>query len=365
MKVLVLREFSFSLNNHISEVELFVGLKEKGVDITVVADGNDKVLQILRDAGIKIIIDKPSTKYDFKYIKFIRNIIKSEAIDILHLFTGNTMRNGVVSSLFTKVKVLVYFGSTSLYWHDLSAYLKYLSPRIDRILCNSKHVYNHVQKQLINKDKAVMVYKGFDYKWLEEYKVCDLSKLGIPEGAIVVTSIARNSTVKGAKYFFKSTYHLDTDRNVHFLMLGKYMDTDEINDIINGSPLKNNIHVLGYRTDAIEILKASDIYVQTSLDEGLGRAITEAVSLKVPVVMTNAGGCTELIEDGKGGFIVPLKDTKSIGESISKLINNDSLRKEMGENAFDYLKTNFSITKNIDGVFEIYHDSLNKNQRLN
>ena len=356
MKVLVLSDYYHTLNNRIAEMELFISLKERGVDISIIADGLDENLDYYEKNNIKVIRRVPNSKYDFSYINFVNKKIKSEKIDILHLFSGNTMRNGVMASYFTNVKVVVYFGSTSLYWHDLSAYLKFLNPRINRILCNSKHVYNHVKRQLVNKDKAVMVYKGYDYKWFEKEETFDLTKFGIPKDAIVVTSIARNTKVKGVKFFFESTYHVDTTENVHFLMLGKYMDTPEISKIIEESPFKKNIHLLGYRTDAIEILKASDVYVQTSLDEGLGRAITESITLKKPVVMTDAGGCTELIEDGKGGFIVPLKNSKAIGQSISKLINDSNLRREMGENAFEYMKSKFSTIENIKGVLKVYND---------
>ena len=361
MKVLVLDSFNHSFNNKLPEVELFVRLRKLGIDITIAGKGIKETIDYLKKHDIKLIDLEPKSKYDYEYINNVKKILKDENFDVLHLFTGNHMRNGIMAAYNTNVKVAVYFGSTSLYWHDPSAYFKYLNPRINKILCNSNHVYNHVKKQLLfNKNKAIKIYKGFDTTWYDNYSSFDFSTIGIPKGSIIVTSIARNTKVKGVKYFLQATKHIDYFPNVHFVHVGKYMDNKEISDLIEESPYKDNIHIMGYRTDAVEILKASDIYVQTSLDEGLGRAVSEACILKKPIVMTNAGGCTELIEDKKGGFVVPLKDPVSIAEAILVLLKDEKLRISMGKNAFNYLKENFDINTTAKETYDTYNEMMSK-----
>jgi glycosyltransferase involved in cell wall biosynthesis len=73
--------------------------------------------------------------------------------------------------------------------------------------------------------------------------------------------------------------------------------------------------------------------------------------------MTNAGGCTELI-DKNTGIITPLKDSKSIGEAISKLANNDALRKQMGNNSKERIKNVYHINDTVDGTLNLYKQFL-------
>jgi len=82
-----------------------------------------------------------------------------------------------------------------LYWHDLSSYLTYLNPRVDKIICNSIYVFNHVKKQLFkkNKNKAVKIYKGYDPNWFESVKPFDYSSLGISKNSMIVTLAGTNT----------------------------------------------------------------------------------------------------------------------------------------------------------------------------
>lgn len=359
MKILVLSSYNHSFNNRLPEIETFVGLQKQDAEVTVMAKGISESLDYYRKNGIEVIEDSPRKKIDSEYISRVKEKIVNENYDILHLLYGNTLRNGILAAFGTKVKVVAYFGSTSLHWHDITAYAKFLNPRVDKILCNSKHVTAHVKKQLLfNKEKATLVYKCFDTGWYNEYEPFNFEQIGIPKDSVIVTSVARNTKVKGVKYFLESTYHIPPGKNVHFVHVGKYMDKPNIKKLIENSPYRDNIHILGYRTDAIELIKGSDIYVQTSLDEGLGRAISEACMLKKPVVMTDAGGCTELIEANKGGFISELKKPKSIGENITKLIDDKDLRETMGASAYSYIHDNFNINTAVQNTYTEYRKLL-------
>ena len=107
------------------------------------------------------------------------------------------------------------------------------------------------------------------------------------------------------------------------------------------------------RPDAISLIKGSDIYVQTSLSEGFGRAISEAMSVGKPIIMTNAGGCTELIDD-TCGIITPIKKPNAIGKAISSLVNNDELRLQMGINAKKRMEKVYHINDTVEDTYKLY-----------
>ncbi len=113
--------------------------------------------------------------------------------------------------------------------------------------------------------------------------------------------------------------------------------------------------MLGHRKDVLSLLKGMDIYTQTSLSEGLGRAISEAMCFGKPIVMTNAGGCTELIEDGKSGFITKKKNGNSIANALEILIKNSELRTQMGAQAKKRISDHFNIENTINDTFKLYN----------
>ena len=138
-------------------------------------------------------------------------------------------------------------------------------------------------------------------------------------------------------------------------MIGNNCDKPAILSLIEKSPLKDNIHVLGSRKDAISLIKGADIYAQTSTSEGFGRAISEAMCVKKPIVMTDAGGCTELI-DAQSGIVVKNKSPKAIAEGILRLANDAGLRLKMGENAYQRILKTYHVDKTVDETLALYEE---------
>lgn len=356
---------SFSSNNiniFRAHIELIIGLsKKQGVTKTIVTGKfSNEIQSYFKEENIETIYAYPKGKFDKAYSNKIEQIVEANKIEIVQFFSGSLSRSILRYLKKKDLKFVSYFGSVSLYWHDISSYFTYLNPKIDAIICNSNYVYNHVKKQLFgkNKKKAVMIYKGYDSNWFQKINTFDYSELNIPKDSIKVCFVGNHRKVKGTKYFIESSYHLKSSKNIHYFVIGNNTDSSEFKKIAESSPIKEKIHFLGLRTDAVSLIKGSNIYVQTSLSEGLGRAISEAMSVEKPIVMTNAGGCTELI-DKSSGIVVPLKDAKSIGKAISKLANNENLRTEMGKNAKKRIDNELNISTNVDETLKLYKTLIN------
>ena len=359
MNVLVTINCKGPFSVYRAQIEMICLLKSKGINIKVIGFYDDKIKDFFDDKGINNSNIFPKSPIDKQYIHDVKNIIVNENIDILHVLDGKSLRNCVLAVKKEKVKLITYFGSASLYWHDLSSYLTYLNPRVDKIICNSLYVFNHVKKQLFkkNKNKVIKIYKGYDPNWFTSIEPFDYSSLGIPKNAMVITLAGTNTKNKRISDFIKSSKFLSTKIEVHYVIIGKFTKDKGLEKYKNESPLRNNIHILGLRTDAISLIKGSDIYVQTSLSEGFGRAISEAMSVGKPIIMTDAGGCTELI-DKTSGIITPIKNPIVIGEAISSLVNNEELRIQMGINAKLRMENRYHIDDTVEDTHKLYHQLL-------
>jgi len=360
MNVLFVVEFTRSVNILKTQIELIIQLKnKKGITPFVIGSLSDEIKSIFDAENIAYKTIYATKKIDFNYIKQVKLFLKEEHFDIVQFFNSKPARNFLLALKGNAPKTVIFMGSVSLYWHDPSAYLTFLSSKMDKITCNSKYVFEHVKKQLRNKDKAVLVYEGYSSSWYKDVKPFDYTSLNIPKSAIVVSYAASHRKVKGTKYFLESSYYLKSDSEIHYILMGNKTDNPEFIKIAEKSPIADKIHFLGHRNDAVSLIKGADIYAQTSLSEGFGRAISEAMCVEKPIVMTDAGGCTELIDENCG-IVVPIKGSKEIGRAISKLADDDALRTEMGKNARNRIDTVINTTTTTEETYNVYVDLLKK-----
>ncbi|HKJ06669.1 MAG TPA: glycosyltransferase family 4 protein, partial [Flavobacteriaceae bacterium] len=335
--------------------------QKKGVKITQIGGGNNENLRLLKDNNINVIENFALKKFSFKTTKKLRAFIKGNKFDIVHLFISKDIKIAIPAVYNLPIKVVAYFGSASVHWYDPTAYLGVLNPRINAIICNSQFVYNHMVKQLFGnqKQKAVKIYKGYGEDWFNEVKPFNFEGLNISEKAIKIAIVGRNTKVKGFSYFMEAAAKMYKYKNVHFIVIGRDTDNAAMQLLKKEAKNSENIHLLGHRTDVVSILKSIDIYTQTSLSEGFGRAISEAMSVEKPIVMTNAGGCTELIETNKSGLVVPKKNAEAIANAWKKLIDDEHFRLQMGEHAQQRMFKKFNIKNTINKTQNLYLELVN------
>ena len=94
--------------------------------------------------------------------------------------------------------------------------------------------------------------------------------------------------------------------------------------------------------ETMKILKSSEILVVPSRTESIPQVIKEAFYLKVPVIATNVGGNPELVTHEKTGILVPPEDPEKLTVAINNLLNNEETRRNLADNAFEFINNNFS-----------------------
>ena len=116
-----------------------------------------------------------------------------------------------------------------------------------------------------------------------------------------------------------------------------------------------NVRLIGKVHYAPGYIATSDLYIQPSINEGLGRALAEAMSLGKTVVATDGGGTKELISNGIDGIILPAKSPSAIADTILYCFNNKEACKPLGVKAKEKVETNFPIKKVINDTLSLYY----------
>jgi len=122
--------------------------------------------------------------------------------------------------------------------------------------------------------------------------------------------------------------------------------------------IQDKVIFFGWRKDVSEILKVLDVFVQTSLWEGLSLSIMEAMAAGKPVVATNIKGNNELVLDGVSGYLVQPNNPEELANRIVTILNNKKLAKEMGKRGSERIKKEFNISTNVKKIERIYNELL-------
>ena len=188
-------------------------------------------------------------------------------------------------------------------------------------------------------------YKGAPkFNWLIYYPVekfcsrfCDMnddiraakrSELGLDENDIMLFNVGELTRRKNQHVIIEALHQLK-DPHIKLFICGRGESEAALKAMVNDFGLGDSVHFLGYRRDIHELCCAADIFVFTSLQEGLPRALMEAMANGKAVVCSDIRGNTDLIDNEKGGFVVP-NEPKEVAKAVKVLRASNKLREEMG-----------------------------------
>ncbi len=338
----------------------FVGLKEAGVEITVMCPAHADRRETLLAAGLLVLDFTLRKRFDRAGIAALRRELERGGYDLLHLFSNRAVQNGLMASRGLPVKIVAYRGIVgNVSFFSPVSWLRFLNPRIDCIVCVADAVRDYflsMQPAFLRlpPERLVTIHKGHDLDWYRE-EPADLLTLGIPSGAFVIGCVANYRPRKGIEVLVDAIGGLPTDWQTHLLLIGGGMDAPRLRSRIAASPAAERIHVLGYRRDAPALTAACDVFVLPSIKrEGLARSLIEAMAYGVAPVVTNCGGSPELVVDGASGLVVPVRDSAALAAAIRRLHDAPALRERLAAGARERIRTDFRIEDTIAKTLQLY-----------
>ncbi len=342
-------------------IESFIGMHRAGIAITVSCQSESPNCARLSDAGVPIF-DLPLRKnFDKDGIKKLRAELDRGGYDIVHTFNNKAITNVLRAVKGRDIKVIAYRGIVgAVSFLDPMSWMRYLNPRIDRIICVCEAIrqhFLHMQPAFLRmpQHRPVTIHKGHRLEWYDA-KPANLVELGLSENAFVITCVANYRPRKGIEVLVEAMEKMPADIPAHLLLVGN-MSAKRLDERIARSPAKERIHRPGYRSDAPSISAASDVFCLASTKrEGLPRSVIEAMAYAVPPVVTDSGGSPELIVDGQSGMLVPVFDPDALARAFTTLYRDPGLRKQMGLAARDRIAKHFRNEDTVEKTMALYRE---------
>lgn len=192
----------------------------------------------------------------------------------------------------------------------------------------------------LDNKKISVIYNGFD---LDQIRRQSKEKISLNKDCIWIVTASRLGPPKDFDTLLKAFRIIKDKIKVKLLIIGEGPYEQRIKDIISDLKLYDDVYMLGFQSNPFKYIARSDIFVLSSLSEGLPSSIIEAMALGIPVVATNCpSGPSEIIKDKVNGFLVPVGDPESLASAVLFLIQKDDLRHSISTEAFKKAQS-FSI----------------------
>jgi glycosyltransferase involved in cell wall biosynthesis len=205
-------------------------------------------------------------------------------------------------------------------------------------------------RRFLKKSKPEVIHNGIPYDQFLSTDSDAKSKLNLPQDRLVITMVGRINPGKGQVFFLEVARELVLDQlPVHFVLVGDPYPgyesiLEEIEKKINDFGLSEHVTNLGFRLDIPEILAASDLFVLPStLPDSFPTVILEAMASGLPVIASVSGGACEMVVAGETGFLFPISEGSSAVSALRTLIENQELRKKMGQAARSRVINQYSL----------------------
>jgi len=281
----------------------------------------------------------PPITSTYALIKILKSN-KFKKIDLLHQFHVFYLGN---ASIFAK-KLLGKPLITNLMGWDtydpihplpkfLHPYLTYIINNSDTIISPAHCLLSYIRSNYRKKVKIIphgVDIRRFNVKNENNYR----KKLGMKKEEILVLSVQRLVLKKGIKYLlYAMSMVVKEDPNVKLVIIGEGPEKPQLIKLIKKMKITKNVKIAGFVGSEVlpKYYSACDIFVLHSLYEQFGIVLLEAMACGKPVVSTKVGAIPEIVENGKTGFLVDLKNPKQLSEAILKLASDENLRNKLGK----------------------------------
>jgi glycosyltransferase involved in cell wall biosynthesis len=228
--------------------------------------------------------------------------------------------------------------------------------QVDCFIAASEAIRQMLLADGVPEDRTVTVHEGIDVEHVLAAPVVNIHEaFFLPHNAPVVGNIAALVPHKGQRHLIEAA-HIVVQRtpDVRFVILGEGELREQLERLVREYHLEKHVLLPGFRTDVLGCLKSFDLFVMSSVTEGLGTSLLDAMACSRPIVATQAGGIPEVVENGVTGVLVPPRDHKAIADAIIALIEDPARRTAMGQAGFARVNARFTVERMIAGTAAVY-----------
>ena len=302
--------------------------------------------------NVKFIDKKKNFISRFNVMLKIKQFYKQFKADVIHCHLESVTFHIVTGLMFKKVKIVETVHNIKI--NKVKVHKFYLNYRINKFVAISERVSETIKNQLtISDDKIKLIYNGIE---LDKYK----KSLEFKENVNSIVAIGRLTRQKDHITLLKAYKILNNicnDNKVslpELTIVGEGELKEQLEVYIKENRLEK-VKLLGVSSNVNEVLKSNQVYIMSSIYEGLSLSLMEAAASGIAIICTDVGSNSEIIKDNINGILVEPSNELQIANSIFKLINEVELRKKFYNNSCKFIDS-FDIKECANNHLKFYKE---------
>jgi len=292
----------------------------------------------------------------------IKEICRRHHINLIHLHDPHAHQFGVLAADVFGNRIPMILSRRVDYPVKQGAYsrYKYNHHLIKRIICVSDAVKQVLLQAVSDSSKLIRVYSGIDLDKFSNPAPSGILRktFQIPDNEYIIGNTGALSEQKDYLTFFDTARNLmDTGVKARFVIVGQGHLFRKLNEYAAEKGLLPHVIFTGFRSDVADVLAEFDLFLSTSIAEGLGTSIADAMACGIPVVATDAGGVREMVISEKTGLLVPVRDSHALTLAVQRLLQNPEYAQKLSRHALLHIQQ-FSKGKTAANTYDIYQSVL-------
>lgn len=334
---------------------------------------------MMEEAGYKVFyLSNLETVKEFRFSILFRliKVLKEDKIDILHCHRHKPSFYGAIAGIFAKTPVVLsHVHGLSRTRNLVRRVVNFiLFKRFNRIIGCARSVQDDVLRdnRFLSAEKVSVLENSVDCQRFIDVSITKAQAkqmLGLSSDVFVFGTIGRLAPTKGLTYLIEAFSKVkEKIPSAHLVMFGDGACRTELEELSSKLSCGDSIHFLGHRDNIEQLIKGMDVFVLSSIAEGMPRAILEAMAAGIPCIATEAGGIPEIINTPDVGLLVPAMDENALKDAMITLANAPTQKlKDLIEKARERVLTNFNhdvVKKKLENTYEIEMDHYFKSNRF-
>ncbi len=268
--------------------------------------------QQLREAGYRVELLGRRDGFDYQVSRTLAKFCRANNVSVMHAHQYAPFFYSAVSR-WPRRRPPILFTEHGRSFPDFRRPKrvfanKFLLGHGDRVVAVGQHVRRAlIENEGIEAARVDVIYNGIDVEAYQQSRTNRLSarqELGLSDTDVVAIQVARLNPLKDHRTAIRAMQRLSASHpNIRLLLVGEGEEMPAIEQMIANAGLQPTVRLLGLREDVAYLLTAADVFLLTSVSEGIPLTLIEAMATGLPCVATNVGGVPEVVVDGETGLL--------------------------------------------------------------
>ena len=334
-----------------------LGLRALGHRTMLVAHAEGELRQRAQE-GLELMPIAPKTEMDLGAAWRLSRVIRRLRPDVVHAHDPHGVAMGALAlSMSTGPVRPRLVASRRVDFHlKGNALSRWKYRQVDCFICASDAIREMVIADGMPAARTVTVHEGIDVDRVAAAPSANLhADFWLPHHAPLVGNVAALVPHKGQRHLIDAAAIVVRQvPDARFVIAGEGELQESLERHIHELRLTKHVFLAGFRPDVLSLHKAFDIFAMSSVTEGLGTSLLDAMACAKPIVATAVGGIPEVVADGETGILVPPRHHEAMADAIVSLLNNEPRRRAMGTAGLARVRQRFTAERMVMDTLRVY-----------